>query len=221
VALALGFKSDVVATSSPLTLPTTILLMRISRAVLLCAVALLTASSCDSVEDSPPSWEAARIQPRGVDGAEFGMTMAEIEAILGESILGGFISGERGMIGLMFTAPNLRGLRLFFDESGREDGLEYEDLPLDLLYIENPYKGRMKNGLGVGSTLEEVHKQMGVPDYRRLLPSGKSTEAYCFQDRNFYFHINSDTVHLLNVGFNTPMEREDQPCIPSTYPEVQ
>lgn len=177
------------------------------RRICLAAALLVTVAGCDSVEE-PPSWDEARIQPRGVDGAEFGMKASQVIELLGPPAGGGWGDGERSWKILHFNAPP--GLTFFFPEVW--DDSTFVLGGLDLIYVESPYEGRTSEGIGIGSALKEVEAAYGKPDWT----SGKQQSpniAYCIEGRTLYFNFDTfDTLRTIALGYDTPLPGAPLQC---------
>lgn len=170
---------------------------------LVCQVwALLILSGCNAFGDEESN---ARISSRGVDGADFGDSVSEVQSKLGTYDSWGFSDGVRAWRAYYYFEGPHDGMRLYFievlglDENGDSAMVAG---PLDFVTVHDRYDGRTAKDIGVGSSRDEVVRAYGEP--HDVLGS---YHFYCLGDRELNITIRQDTVNALHVGYHVyPIE---------------
>jgi hypothetical protein len=154
--------------------------MRVHATILLC----LLAAGCI---DLSPEEEQARIIPGvSVDGVRLGMSWEEVVGLLGEGYsIGAYdAASESGYILGYLSGPH-SGLACYIPSRAK---IRPDFGPVISIELREPYAGRTKEGIGIGSTTEDVRgafgppvsfiEDHGVPEYDRYWFSGKGLTFY-------------------------------------------
>lgn len=129
--------------------------MRIQPAILL---GLLLAGC---IELSPQEEQARIIPGVSVDGVRFGMSWEEVVGLLGEGYgIGAYdAAGEAGYI-LGYNSGAHSGFACYIPSRAK---IRPDFGPVTGIELREPYTGKTKEGIGIGSTTEEVRTAWGPP----------------------------------------------------------
>lgn len=144
-----------------------------------------------------------------VEGVEFGDSPQTVYRKLGKpSGIGwsdGFYRSWRSYIYL--DGPHA-GLIIDFIDSGATYG------PVDQILIGPPYNGKTRKGIGIGSSLAQVHKFYGLPDTNLYnLDQQSIVELYCINQKKFEIHYQDSIINRMSTGYLVPMLKDPlYPC---------
>jgi hypothetical protein len=160
---------------------------------------------CDSAGDEGPP---ARIVPgESVEGIPLGASKAEAEAVLGEFHTRCCANGLRSWSEAVFFGTGetgSEGLWLGFITEPATDGF-WREGPLDYFWVNPPYDGTTKEGIGIGSRKALVHAAYGAPDSVHVY-GGYSKYFYCFgEGRHFILTFREGLVTRMHIGYYMPM----------------
>ena len=83
---------------------------------------------------------------------------------------------------------------------------------MDEIAIGSAYEGKTKEGVGIGSTLEEVHGVYGRPVTTLSWPDQHTiADKYCINGRKFEVHYRDSVVIGMSTGYFVPTPQDD-PC---------
>lgn len=152
--------------------------------------------------------ERVRVIPgRGVDGVEFGDSFEEVRATLGTADGGlGWTDGlYRSWRSLYYNGGPHAGLMINF--LIEEDGATPGSVDMFILFSQSQgfsqYQGTTREGIGIGSSIEEVERVFGEPD---SVSSAVSVDyTYCFGEKYLNLSIQADTVSGMSMGYSIPI----------------
>lgn len=167
------------------------------------AAALSLHAGCRKQVEGPEGVASARI-----DGVALGDTRERVEALLGEPDLGGVADGlYRSWFQFSYLKGPHAGLTVLLLDEGQGFG------PVDVLEVAIPYDGRTKEGIGLGSTVEEVHAAYGLPRVTQPLREGRTMDLYCFGDKELEIHSGDGRVETIATKYFKPLPKEaGSPC---------
>ena len=137
---------------------------------------------------SPLESELGRIIPfESIDGVNLGDTMNTVEKKLGthdgEFRWDGIYGGGKGY---EYNEGFYAGLEVCFMGDDYVEGL----------FVREPYSGRTKEGIGIGSYFALLHDVYGMPN-----ESSPNHEIYYYNDRLFYIHYENSFIKLVQINF--------------------
>jgi hypothetical protein len=144
--------------------------------------------------------DKVRIIPsKGVDGVKFGDTVKDVVSLLGESDYGGHADGwDRSWVTKTYIKGKYAGLKVYFINKTGNDG------PVDIFLMDSLYIGKTAEGIGLGSTVEEVKSAYGNP--AKTQPSGSWLDYfYYFEDRKFELMTKDGVIKRMSLGYFIPM----------------
>lgn len=145
----------------------------------------------------------------GVEGIKLGDSKETVEATLGRPTSVGWADGI------------YRSSRLYSYEEGGQPRLEFYFIdygnsygPLDWIGIGPAYRGRTKEGIGIGSSLSKVREVYGAPDTTLFWPDQRIiADFYCMNRRKFEIHYKDSVVSVCSMGYFIPMPEDPlYPC---------
>lgn len=145
-------------------------------------------------------FEISRVVPGyGIDGVMLGDSSDDVEQKLGKDYqLGGGDGSDKTWIIYSYEKGEHKGLRVWFLEQFDSDGWGYPG-PVDNLEVDSTFTGKTRDGIGVGSTIEDVHKFFGNPKEIRY-SSGRTYETYCIVNRQFYLSYLGNVLRRFSIG---------------------
>lgn len=151
------------------------------------------------------------IPGESVDGVKLGDTRDRVEEILGPHSNIGWGDGiTRGWRIYQYKPPGSEGLGLTI--SFIYQGEDKSWGPVDKLTAHKPYEGKTPDGIGIGSTLGEVRKAYGEPDY---IPSDIIVDGthrlqytYCYDSIKFTIGMDDQVVIGFFIGHFIPIEQD-------------
>ena len=160
---------------------------------------VLAAPGCDQAD---PLITDARITEDGIDGVKFGDTIIDIRRILGDPQVISHLDGSlRSWYGAGYTQGDYAGLTVYsINVAGQAD----TTVPVDAFAIRAPYSGMTVDGVGVGSTLDEVVESFGDPKLIRM--PNDTLYYFCMGIRDVEVRIRSDTIATMSYGFFERLE---------------
>jgi len=112
----------------------------------------------------------------------------------------------------------------FYDEGSRVDAIikvhfNFIDNgdsygPLDLILIGPAYKGKTKEGIGIGSPLGKVHQAYGLPQHSFHFPqyNNEVVDFYCINEHKFEIHYADSLVAACSIGYFVPLPQDSLSC---------
>lgn len=149
------------------------------------------------VDDSAhPFSHNVRIVPGiGIAGVKLGDAKEVISEMLGQPDMGGPACGlHRSWMFSEYKEGIYAGLSVYFleDEPGQVDGVS----------VIEPYQGKTYKGIGIGSTMEEVHSAYGLP--KKKYPN-INDELYLINNKDFRITYQENKVSAIFIGWFIPM----------------
>lgn len=177
-------------------------------------VVLLVISSCQDmgVDIEGPG----KIRPGvGVEGIRLGDSRETVVAILGPpTTVGDVIGFYRGWRHYSYLEGGRisQGGELSLTFAFIENGIDYG--PVDLIIGGPAYRGKTREGIGIGSFLTEVHTAYGTPEAVQYWSDQNTiADVYCMNNRKFEIHYTDSVVSGFSIGYFIPMpENPDDPC---------
>lgn len=182
---------------------------RLVSAVRLVALILLL-PACKQVVEVAEQTDARIIPGIGVDGVKLGDSRETVIAKLGTLDGGGVADGlYRGWMVGEYTEGQHAGLSIYLVMQGAT-----EPGPVDMFLMKEPYSGKTKEGIGIGSSLKEVRRVFGAPRESMINRSRNTIkDVYCFKGRHLNVGYTDSLLTVINMGYYLPMPKNaDDPC---------
>jgi hypothetical protein len=149
------------------------------------------------------------IPGKSVDGIKLGDSKETVEAKLGMPTSVGWADGLYRGWRLYSYAEGTRlepyvKLQFYFIDNGEDYG------PVDWIGIGEAYKGKTREGIGIGSALEKVHQIYGLPS-ETLLSEGIITDKYCLNGKKLEIGYKDSLISVMSTGYFVPIPQDD-PC---------
>jgi len=176
-----------------------------SFVMILLSITFVLHSGCK--KDTSPL--GSEIHPFGsIEGVSLGASKQEVEVVLGEFDLcgraDGFVRSWRSANFFGLGDNCMDGLSLFFiwGVEGDPNGVG----PLDMFSMAAPYNGKIREGIGIGSSLESVRDAYGEPS-KTNADSWGIDYIYCFNDGRHYLNISftDSAASRIDIGNFQPM----------------
>ncbi len=147
-----------------------------------------------------------------VEGVKLGDTKETVEAKLGKPTSVGWADGIYRSWRLYSYAEGTRfephvKLQFYFIDI-IDNGNNYG--PVDWIGIGEAYKGKTKEGIGIGTALEKVHQVYGLPE-ETFLSEGIITDKYCLNGKKLEIGYRDSLIIGMSIGYFMPLP-EDNPC---------
>jgi hypothetical protein len=175
--------------------------------------ALLLLSCSNPADSTGPELDSGGpgiiVPGESIDGVRLGDSRERVEKLLGEPSGIGWADGMRGWRTYRYKPPETEGggLGILF--------IEEEDLswgPVDAFNVDKPYDGKTPQGIGIGSTLEEIIEAYGEPDDipEDVIVDGthRLQHTYCFDSVKFTIGMHNQVVRGFFIGFFIPIEQD-------------
>lgn len=186
------------------------MLLRRLRSISGLATLLLISSCQDMGVDVMEGGPGIIVPGKSVEGIRLGDSKETVEAILGTpTSVGDAFGAYRGW--RLYSYEEERGkprLEFYFIDNGTSYG------PLDCISIGPAYRGKTKEGIGIGSPLSKVHGVYGVPDTAFFLPDQHIiADFYCINEKKFEIHYKDSVISVCSIGYFIPMPEDPfNPC---------
>jgi hypothetical protein len=165
-------------------------------------VGCLSFLTCNQTNE-PEGKDLSLVVPgEGMDGVRLGDSKDSVIAKLGKQSSALMTdSSYRSWLTYLYDKEPHTGLQIhFIKNSNGTYGI------VDLItagvssYNGRSYSGKTKDGIGIGSTVKEVHKKYGLPD---LSNDGKNwiKEFYCIGKKKFEIDYEDSVVTRLAIGY--------------------
>lgn len=170
--------------------------------IVFCALTL----SCNTSDSLENNFGDGRIIPgKSIDGVELGDSRETVILKLGESSTSGGLTD--GIYRAWYTDEYVKGPSAGLEVSYIE--LENQAGPADMIGVLSPYNGKTKEGIGIGSTFNDVRKIYGTPDHTYSKPAEQFVfDSYCFSGKHLEIHYKRDTVITMSIGYFYPLEKD-------------
>jgi hypothetical protein len=186
----------------------TIAITVITGLVIAMCLVLLNCSQTNQPEDEKD--ETGIIVPGiSMDGVKIGDTEETVVATLGKPDVYGFADGAHRAWRLFAYIEGLHaGLSIYFIRDSGGYG------PVDEIWAGTshssgiPYSGKTQEGIGLGSTLKDVHNVYGLPDSSKSYDGNRINEIYCMEQRHLEMAYRDSIVITLFIGFYKPMPED-------------
>jgi hypothetical protein len=186
----------------------TIALTVITGLVIAMCLVLLNCSQTNQPEDEKD--ETGIIVPGiSMDGVKIGDTEETVIAKLGNPDVYGYADGaHRAWRTYDYIEGPHAGLTFYFIADSGGYG------PVDMILAgtsyssEIPYSGKTQEGIGLGSTLKDVHNAYGLPDTSEIYYLSNISEIYCNEQRHLQISYRGSVIFALSVGFYKPMPED-------------
>ena len=174
---------------------------------------ILIISSC---KDNPAGYlfspfDTSRIVPGlRMEGIYPGDSNKKVEELLGKDHDLGWGDGgsNKSWIIYKYTSGEHNGFSAWFIEKFDTEGKPYPG-PVDFLVADTPYTGKTRDGIGIGSNIQAVHKIFGDP-YKSSTPGSYKTENYCIRNMDMFIRYHNDTIE--EIKFRLFDESVKTPC---------
>ena len=169
-------------------------------------------SNCKQSTEPGEKDETGLVVPGvGMDGVKLGDTLETVLKKLG------------GPSSTALADGLYRSWSAYFYDDGPHAGLEIDfiDKPdgsigiVDLILVgssphsKDSYTGKTKEGIGLGSTLKEVHNVYGSPDTTlHFSDITRINDIYCFGQNHFEIAYKDSVTSGFSIGFYKPMTRD-------------
>ena len=145
-----------------------------------------------------------------VDGVRLGDSREAVERVLGKPSGGGVADGLYRAWGVSnYRDGTEERLSIYFIETANGYG------PVDAISAGPAYRGKTREGIGVGSALADVHAAYGHPD-TSLVSSDEHVrivDLYCMNNHKFEIHYLDGVVSGFSIGYYLPMPQNPlDPC---------
>jgi hypothetical protein len=144
----------------------------------------------------------ARIIPGiSVDDVRFGDSEEAVEYKLGKVEHHGWGDGaaRAWVTSEYYCRADQCGLSIWFID------YIYDVGPVDLFFIQEPYDGKTKEGIGIGSRLDYVHQCWGQPRSVRVSSPRSMTEVYCFENRELRIAYADSLIRTMLMCYFLPL----------------
>ncbi|NIA31709.1 MAG: hypothetical protein GWP06_17595 [Actinobacteria bacterium] len=186
--------------------------MRSSKIVFyLCCVSLSLFNFCKKniIEPTEMGGPGIIVPGISVEGIKLGDSRKTVEVKLGKPTSVGWADGLYRGWRLYSYAEGARHephvkLQFYFIDHGNSYG------PVDWIGIGEAYKGKTKEGIGIGSALGQVRQAYGFPS-ETFLSQGIITDKYCLNGRKLEIGYKDSLVIGMSTGYFVPMPQDD-PC---------
>lgn len=181
------------------------------RCYLTAGLLMLMLTGCDLFNpevDKPDEFtDELRVIPSiGVDGVLYGESYPNVVAVLGEpdsSIsVNASVVGERTWLFIKYREGVYAGLSIYFIE---HLDVPYSGIvhPVDWFSMDTLYTGKAYDGIGIGSTLEEIVSAYGTAvRIDTLNQSGSTLDCYfCYGDKQLQLTTVDSVVTNMIVGY--------------------
>lgn len=188
--------------------------MQTARIIAANLVIVMLLVSCSNLSDSiepDPGGPGIIIPGESIDGVKLGDTREEVVELLGEPSGVGWADGlYRGWRTYWYKPLGVEGtgFTIYFNYRGEDKPWG----PVDALRANKPYVGKTPEGIGIGSTLEEVREAYGEPDD---IPSDVIVDGthrlqytYCIDSVKFTIGMLDEIVEGFFIGFFIPIEQD-------------
>jgi hypothetical protein len=176
----------------------------------LAAAALILASCNITGNDKSPKCRPGLIVPgECIDGVKLGDSRERVERLLGKPTSSGWADGPyRAWRTYIYKPQGSDGLGLFI--SFLYQGEDQPWGPVDAIRVFEPYTGKTREGIGIGSTLNEVLKAFGEPEHILESISGdgyrQANYTWCYGTTKFTVGTLQDTVQVIFMGHYLPFQ---------------
>lgn len=183
----------------------------IKSMVFISLVTSMLLSTCKQINQPEEKDETGIIVPGiSMDGVKIGDTEETVIAKLGKPDVYGFSDGpHRAWRTYDYIEGPHAGLEIYFIADSGGYG------PVDEIWAGTsyssgiPYSGKTQEGIGLGSTLKEVHNAFGLPDTSLSFPNGnRLNELYCNEQRHLQISYKDSVIFVLSIGFYKPMPED-------------
>jgi len=177
--------------------------------------AMLISSCQDMGVDQPEETDLLQGGPGvivpgiGVEGISLGVTVDSVERELGTLRYDYIATGNSRIWRDYSYGDSLQlSLEFCFIEDGPGIG------SLDMIEIGSAYHGKTRGGIGIGSSLQSVHRVYGVPEKTQSYPDqGLIYEYYCLNERAFAVGYMDSVVNGFGIYYFVPLPADAMyPC---------
>jgi len=144
---------------------------------------------------------------KSIEGIKLGDTRDTVLAKLGNPDGSGYADGRfRCWKGYVYRNDSLSGLQLWFVDFP----IEYNPDLVDMILVFREYKGKTRDGIGIGDTLPNVLSILGQPDKIFSLQSDSKHfhAVYCFGKHYFSIVYDNNKVDGFSFGYYFPMPED-------------
>jgi hypothetical protein len=155
----------------------------------------LLAAGCIDLSPEQEQEQARIIPGVSVDGVKFGMSWEEVAGLLGEGYgIGAYdAAGESGYILGYYTGP-YAGFACYIPSRAK---IRPDLGPVTRIDLGESYTGKTKEGIGIGSTTEEVRGAFGPPVSFIEDHGMPESDRYSFTGMSLTFHYAQGKVHSI------------------------
>jgi len=162
---------------------------------------ILFQQGCNSLDTDSPDSVEARIDPgEGIDGVRFGDSKETVKAKLGIADAGGITDGIYWSWYVYEYQKSIHaGLSVYLlEEPINTAG------PVDILTVHEPFSGKTKENIGIGSQVQKVREAYGEQiNINDNYSSEKGVYSYifCLQGKRLQIDFKADTVSSIGLGY--------------------
>jgi hypothetical protein len=184
------------------------IMIKLKRALCIVLLLLLLPSISCKDKGTEPTEEGGIgiiVPGKGIEGINLGDSKDDVKQKLGTPSEAGLADGiyRSWLVYDYFEGPHA-GLSVYFIE---EDNTSYG--PIDELVAVAPYSGKTREGIGLGTTLNDVHKIYGKPKNELLQPAEHWVEDfYCFNGKKLEIHYVDSVITTMSIGYYIPMPKD-------------
>jgi len=167
---------------------------------------LLSFISCkdNEVESEGEGGNGIIVPGKSIEGINLGDSKDIVEQKLGNPSAKGWTDGiYRSWLNYEYEKGSHSGLSIDFIDDNNSYG------PVDVLTVRTPYNGKTKEGIGIGASLNNVHKIYGKPK-NELLQSEAHwiADFYCFTGKKLEIHYVDSLITTMSIGYFIPLEQD-------------
>jgi hypothetical protein len=167
---------------------------------------LLSFFSCidNEIESNGDGGIGIIVLGKGIEGIILGDSKDVVEQKIGKPSVKGWTDGiYRSWLNYEYSEGPHAGLSINFIDNNNNYG------PVDELEVGSPYSGKTKDGIGIGSSLNNVHSIYGKPKNILLQPEQHwIADFYCFGGKKLEIHYVDSIVTTISIGYFIPMEQD-------------
>lgn len=166
---------------------------------------LLTYCKEKAVEPKDEGGVGIIVPGKSIEGVNLGDSWEVVEQKIGNPTMGGIADGNyRSWIAANYMEGPHAGLSIYYINNSYDSRG-----PVDLITASAPYSGKTKEGIEIGSSLNNVRKAYGNPKNTLLFPDrGSIFDYYCFYGKMLLIHYKDSTATGISIGYFIPMEQD-------------
>ncbi|MGE5859686.1 MAG: hypothetical protein ACM34J_03995 [Ignavibacteria bacterium] len=188
--------------------------MRIFKYLFLYLLVVFICSCNENIyEEQEGAWTGIIVPGKSIEGIKLGDSREDVVEKLGQPTTGGIADGLfRSWLASDYTEGPHAGLSIYYLEL--KDGSHG---PVDIIAAGTFYTGKTNEGIGIGSTLKNVHKFYGEPLSSRtgtVMNPARTwiADNYCINQKHFEIHYEDSLITGFSIGYFLPPPDELNDC---------